>query len=189
MSQHRSSHLSASRTELDVAFSEAYEILKRRLGPDRADDLGDAVVKWWTYTSRRQVPDYLLVDGKVSVRWLVHWLAQTADERRARNHKLDQSRRERGFVVVPDIDEEGEPVDVCDRTAVHVDEAVVSGMYARTLVDKLGGVDAVDPIIRYRALDYSYEEIGAALDVAPGAARVRMSRAIGRLASKLEQAA
>jgi DNA-directed RNA polymerase specialized sigma24 family protein len=189
MSQQWSTSLRHPRPELDAVFSEAYETLKQRLGPDRADDLGDAVVKWWTYVSRRQVPEYLLADGTISVRWLVHWLAQTADERRMLNYKREQKRREHGFAVVPDTNDEGEPIETCDRTDTHVDEAVISKLHARTIVEKLGGVDAIDPVLRYRALDFSYEEIGAALDVTPGAARVRMSRAVSRLASKLEHAA
>jgi DNA-directed RNA polymerase specialized sigma24 family protein len=186
--QRRGDRLDPSRDDLVAAFSEAYEILQRRLGPDRADDLGDAVVKWWTYVSGQRVPEYLLADGKISVPWLAYWLARTADERRARDRKRDQQRRERGFVVVSDIDKDGEPVDVCDRTAPDVD-AVLSGICARAIIEKLGGVDAIDPVVRYRALDFSYEEIGGALDIAPGTARVRMSRAAGRLASKLEHAA
>jgi hypothetical protein len=178
----------ASRSDLHAAFAEAYEAARERLGPDRQDDLGEAVLKWWRYTST-EVPDYLIVDGTVSVGFLVYWLSKTANEIRARAQQREQRKVDHGFVVIRDADDEGNPLSLYDRTAVPVEDAAVDGIEARATLSRLGGFEAIDLVTRCRALGLSYEEIAERLAITSGNARVRNHRARARLVARYEEAA
>jgi hypothetical protein len=187
----RSSHQDPPEASLREAFVCAYEaahLLSGRIGLSE-DHLQDGATKWWTRVNRRPFPPYLLEDGHVSVRWLTGWIIKSAQEARSEAAAKERRPASFGFTVVSDSVVEGAALSTPDDLARPVDDLVLGRLDARSKLDDLGGFDEVDAVLRYRALDYTYEEIGAALDVAPGAARVRMSRAVSRLASKLEQAA
>ncbi len=190
MSQPRSIQPGPSRDALKVAFGLAFSSAQKRLpGNVREDDLSEAALKWWKYVCRDRFPDFLLVDGEISVEFLAGWLIRAAKERRDRQWKVERTRRAAGFELVSDTADDGEPRDVPDRTARSVEDVAVGRIAASQELAALCPIREIDVVVRYRALEFSYEEIGDALGIQTGAARVRGHRATKRLASKLNEAA
>jgi RNA polymerase sigma-70 factor (ECF subfamily) len=164
----------ASPDGFEAAFREyfplAYRFIARRVGPAIAEDL--AAETFATAYRRRAVFD----PGRGSLRsWLLGIAANLVRSHwRAEQHLLDLDAR-----LVPEI----EPVD--DSSAA--DQRLAAALLAPRLAAALGQLtaDQREVLLLHAWGELSHEEIAAALQIAPGTARSRLSRARASLREQL----
>ena len=154
----------------EQCFPLVYRFVARRVGPAIAEDL--AAETFATAYRRRASFD----PGRGSLRsWLFgiatnlvrsHW--------RAEQHLLALDAR-----LVPEADS-------CDASDA-VDQRLAAAWLAPQLAAALGMLtrDQLDVLLLYAWAELSHEEIAAALGIAPGTARSRLSRARGALREQL----
>ena len=176
-----------SRIEVEAAFRRAYAVAwSRRPSRVSEDSFQSSATKWWRRITLGGFPSYLLDGDSISEDLLAWWLIESAKEFAVESEKRERRPQAYGFALVPDTNADGDPWEVADPRTAPLDESVVGRLDANETITRLGPVSEIDAVVRYRALDFSYGEIGNALGITPGAARVRMSRAADRLALKLE---
>jgi DNA-directed RNA polymerase specialized sigma24 family protein len=164
--------------------------LARRRRPHRIseDALQEGAAKWWRRLQSGDPPEYLIQDGRVSARLLAYWILQTALDHERETWRTRIRQRRAGLNVVQDADCEAEAAERVDDRRM-LDDLVVGRLDASTELRKLSLACEIDPVVRLRALEYSYEEIAAVLGITVGAARVRKLRASERLARILDELA
>jgi DNA-directed RNA polymerase specialized sigma24 family protein len=198
MSSHRSSTDPADARveglELDAdvlhAFVEEAVRLSYRLHSRLSeDDLQDGALKWWARLASGPVPVYLIDEGRLSPALLAYWIRRSADEARIEREIRESRLRRAGHKIVSTSDPECESYDAGDRTDTPLAEGVVDRVHAAELAALLGPVGELDEVLRYRALDCSYDEIGDIVGIRPATARVRKLRAAARIAARLDAVA
>lgn len=157
----------------DRHYDAVHAYLQRRIGRDFADELS-AEAFLIAFDTRARY-DLARPDARP-------WLFGIATNllHRHRRHELRQWRAYARSAVDPVLD----PFD-------GVDARIDASSRSRELVDSLAGVPAeeLDVLLLFAWADFSYAEIGEALDVPVGTVRSRLSRARSRIRAALEGAA
>ena len=151
-------------------FPPVYRFIARRVGPALAEDL--AAVTFATAYRRRSAFD----PAQGSLRSWLYGIATNLvrNHWRAEQHLLALDAR-----LVPEADLSG--------SAEAVDQRVTAAMLAPTLAAGLARLtrDQRDVLLLHAWAELSHDEIAAALGIAPGTVRSRLSRARGLLREHL----